>query len=93
MNTSPTFILLPVATILLSLGIIVSGTAPLECRLGDIRGMKHRQKQFVFEKENQKTFAPRVPSDAGARLQTGTNKQKFFASFFQKRSPSFLTFS
>jgi hypothetical protein len=42
------------------------------------------RKQFFFEKKNQKTFVIwcALP-DGGA-----TKVQKFFASFFQKRSPS-----
>jgi hypothetical protein len=39
-------------------------------------------KQFFFEKKNQKTFATwQTPPD-----RTATAVQKFFASFFQKRS-------
>jgi hypothetical protein len=41
---------------------------------------------FFFEKKNQKTFATwRTPPD-----RTATEIQKFFASFFQKRSAFFL---
>jgi hypothetical protein len=43
---------------------------------------------FFFEKKNQKTIVPwrMWPiATSGQRAQ----KQKFFASFFQKRSPSF----
>jgi hypothetical protein len=43
-------------------------------------------KRFFFEKKNQKTFAPGGSDTAGARAR---NKQKFFASFFQKRSACF----
>jgi Flp pilus assembly protein TadG len=39
---------------------------------------------FFFEKKNQKTFGP-GPSLSG---KAAANMQKFFASFFQKRSPS-----
>jgi hypothetical protein len=37
---------------------------------------------FFFEKKNQKTFAPAVRASRNARALV----QKFFASFFQKRS-------
>jgi len=40
---------------------------------------------FFFEKKNQKTFT----NLGGARSSAQPNDQKFFASFFQKRSPSF----
>jgi len=41
---------------------------------------------FFFEKKNQKTFVPwRTPVE---RL--GLKYQKFFAAFFQKRSPCFF---
>jgi hypothetical protein len=46
------------------------------------------RKQFFFEKKNQKTFAlgdalhPRGPRQP--------TEQKFFGSFFQKRTASFL---
>jgi len=41
---------------------------------------------FFFEKKNQKTFARLEPRQSDWR---GSNIQKFFASFFQKRSPFF----
>jgi hypothetical protein len=41
---------------------------------------------FFFEKKNQKTFTPAVRASHNARA----GVQKFFASFFQKRSPFFL---
>jgi hypothetical protein len=45
-----------------------------------------RRKVFFFEKKNQKTF-----SSLGKRSRNAyANDQKFFASFFQKRSPSSL---
>jgi hypothetical protein len=44
-------------------------------------------KQFLFEKKNQKTFGS-GPSLSGKT--EAKNRQKFFASFFQKRSPFFL---
>jgi hypothetical protein len=47
--------------------------------------MHKRRKQFFFEKKNQKTFA----NGARGRPTTGLNRQKFFASIFQKRRPSF----
>jgi len=40
---------------------------------------------FFFEKKNQKTFASRV-----RWLRVRDSKQKFFASFFQKRRPFLL---
>jgi hypothetical protein len=48
--------------------------------------MKER-KTFFFEKKNQKTFGP---GGAGSTVATTRSKQKFFASFFQKRSACFL---
>jgi hypothetical protein len=45
---------------------------------------------FFFEKKNQKTFAP-GHSRPMSKLATDANWQKFFASFFQKRRPFFLT--
>jgi hypothetical protein len=48
--------------------------------------MSRERKHFFFEKKKQKTFdysASVSPERAGA------NSQKFFASFFQKRSPFF----
>jgi hypothetical protein len=41
---------------------------------------------FFFEKKNQKTFGP---WRRAGRTSAGPNEQKFFASFFQKRSPFF----
>jgi len=41
-------------------------------------------KDFFFEKKKQKTFA-RFSSPAGSRGEA--NRQKFFGSFFQKRTP------
>jgi len=41
---------------------------------------------FFFEKKNQKTFARLEPRRSDWR---GFKDQKFFASFFQKRSASF----
>jgi hypothetical protein len=50
------------------------------------------RKVFFFEKKNQKTFIcfgrHRVALSGSG---TAGNSQKFFASFFQKRSPSFST--
>jgi hypothetical protein len=40
------------------------------------------EKQFFFEKKNQKTFVNLAPGCAAAVAQI---KEKFFASFFQKR--------
>jgi hypothetical protein len=42
---------------------------------------------FFFEKKHQKTFIRLVPRRS---VQRGAHVQKFFASFFQKRSPFFL---
>jgi hypothetical protein len=47
--------------------------------------MRMEGSMFFFEKKNQKTFA--TWSRAG-RTGAALNVQKFFASFFQKRSPS-----
>jgi len=48
---------------------------------------KEESKNFFFEKKKQKTFI-----NLGQRLfhQHGINYQKFFASFFQKRSSCLL---
>jgi hypothetical protein len=43
-------------------------------------------KVFFFEKKKQKTFV----SLGGCWRKVRDSDQKFFASFFQKRSPSFL---
>jgi hypothetical protein len=43
---------------------------------------------FFFEKKNQKTFT----SCASVKQAGSPEEQKFFASFFQKRRPSFLPF-
>jgi hypothetical protein len=50
-----------------------------------------RRKAFFFEKKNRKTFVWKTPhvvcrGDTVARRQT----QKFFGSFFQKRTLAFL---
>jgi hypothetical protein len=42
-------------------------------------------KHFFFEKKKQKTFDPAVRASRNARARV----QKFFGSFFQKRTPSF----
>jgi NAD(P)-dependent dehydrogenase (short-subunit alcohol dehydrogenase family) len=47
-----------------------------------------KQEVFFFEKKNQKTFALLGPWPVSKRA-AHANAQKFFASFFQKRSPSF----
>jgi hypothetical protein len=44
---------------------------------------------FFFEKKNQKTFA-RWHTRRMSNWATDASEQKFFASFFQKRSPFFL---
>jgi hypothetical protein len=41
-----------------------------------------RQKDFFFEKKKQKTFTPAVRACRNARA----HRQKFFGSFFQKRT-------
>jgi hypothetical protein len=43
-------------------------------------------KTFFFEKKKQKTFTPAVRAGRNARARV----QKFFGSFFQKRTASFL---
>jgi hypothetical protein len=47
---------------------------------------------LFFEQRNQKTFVCWVPckAEANARHVMTAKQQKFFASFFQKRSPFFL---
>jgi hypothetical protein len=48
------------------------------------------RKQFFFEKKNQKTFAPFGRSlTAAPPSDSAPKEQKFFGSFFQKRT-SFL---
>ncbi len=50
-------------------------------------------KQFFFEKKNQKTFARYTqPPGQICRTYAGGNRQKFFGSFFQKRTASFLPY-
>jgi hypothetical protein len=44
---------------------------------------------FFFEKKNQKTFANFAAQRSRMGVGAGRDGQKFFASFFQKRSPSF----
>jgi hypothetical protein len=46
------------------------------------------RKYFFFEKKKQKTFAPLVC--APGTIATHTKEQKFFGSFFQKRTASLL---
>jgi hypothetical protein len=46
-------------------------------------------KVFFFEKKKQKTSASLDAPDGQVR----DSEQKFFASFFQKRSPSFLPYA
>jgi hypothetical protein len=49
------------------------------------------KKQFFFEKKNQKTFATSVRSlEQALQPHSDPYWQKFFASFFQKRSASLL---
>jgi hypothetical protein len=45
-----------------------------------------KARMFFFEKKNQKTFIRLEPRRSDWR---GSKVQKFFASFFQKRSPFF----
>jgi hypothetical protein len=52
-----------------------------------------KKKQFFFEKKNQKTFI----CCCQRKIQHGIihvaqNRQKFFGSFFQKRTACFLSF-
>jgi hypothetical protein len=55
--------------------------------MGDLR---KERKDFFFEKKKQKTFIPYVPRRASTRAFGVTGpEQKFFGSFFQKRT--FLT--
>jgi hypothetical protein len=46
------------------------------------------RKMFFFEKKNQKTFAHWYPWPT-SKPAAHASRQKFFASFFQKRRPSF----
>jgi hypothetical protein len=58
--------------------------------MGGVRGEK--RKLFFFEKKNQKTFATGGRSLVQAPgSDSGRTGKKFFGSFFQKRTPSFLT--
>jgi hypothetical protein len=51
-----------------------------------------KEKQFFFEKKNQKTFTPfREASEPSDEPVAVSNRQKFFVSFFQKRNASFLS--
>jgi hypothetical protein len=50
------------------------------------RGLQGESKVFFFEKKKQKTFIVLSALWGNA----GLKKQKFFASFFQKRRPFFL---
>jgi len=45
---------------------------------------------FFFEKKNQKTFSRCVWHRCALGAQCQPHEQKFFASFFQKRSSSFV---
>jgi hypothetical protein len=54
-------------------------------------GGKTGRRMFFFEKKNQKTFTP-SPSPHGLP-NACLNRQKFFGSFFQKRTPSCLPFT
>jgi hypothetical protein len=59
---------------------------------GNRSKIKRGRKKFFFEKKatrrgNQKTFAT---AGSGDSVATARNWQKFFASFFQKRSACFL---
>jgi hypothetical protein len=45
------------------------------------------RKQFFFEKKNQKTFA--LLADAAGTNGTDPQEEKFFGSFFQKRTAFF----
>jgi hypothetical protein len=49
------------------------------------------ESMFFFEKKNQKTFAHWLHGlDNGRCFSLAAKWQKFFGSFFQKRTPSFL---
>jgi len=48
------------------------------------------RKYFFFEKKKQKTFICLV--DAAGTIDTHRNEQKFFGSFFQKRTASLVLF-
>jgi hypothetical protein len=54
------------------------------------RDHKEARKYFFFEKKKQKTFAPLL--DAVRTIDTHRNKQKFFGSFFQKRTAFLFLF-
>jgi hypothetical protein len=53
-----------------------------------LSGLARRRKRFFFEKKKQKTFDCCVGDCIGQRARHG---QKFFGSFFQKRTASFYT--
>jgi hypothetical protein len=59
------------------------------CNGPDAAGLEGRK--FFFEKKNQKTFIYfRLHRARTSSLGVTRNSQKFFASFFQKRSSFFL---
>jgi len=51
---------------------------------------KEGRKQFFFEKKNQKTFVYWLARSTSNWI-AYANEQKFFASFFQKRSASLVS--
>jgi hypothetical protein len=51
-----------------------------------LAGKRDGRKRFFFEKKNQKTFSRLVRATGG---RPRSKWEKFFASFFQKRSASF----
>jgi hypothetical protein len=49
--------------------------------------MERRRKNFFFEKKKQKTFVNFAASLLQPTFPSNSNRQKFFGSFFQKRTP------
>jgi hypothetical protein len=52
--------------------------------------VKEGQEVFFFEKKNQKTFVFLAAPRLRPTFLACTKRQKFFGSFFQKRTASFL---
>jgi hypothetical protein len=55
--------------------------------------MSAARKNFFFEKKKQKTFVNWCPAEGAQCQLTAAQCQKFFGSFFQKRTFLLLTFT
>jgi hypothetical protein len=49
-------------------------------------------KQFFFEKKNQENYIEPSGAQEGRKFKAPNKEQKFFGSFFQKGTASFLAF-